>query len=88
MFLFRSLSFVCLTSVLATITQSAVKLSTPASPKICNSISRYERYEILFLKKKKSLEEFSISSIKPEASIVVSDKFPSHEAKSDNYLIT
>lgn len=37
---------------------------------------------------KKSLEEFSISSIKPEASIVVSDKFPSHEAKSDNYLIT
>lgn len=85
MFLFRSLSFVRLTSVLATITQSAVKLSTPASPKICNSISRYEIFFFFFLK---SLEEFSISSIKPEASIVVSDKFPSHEAKSDNYLIT
>lgn len=85
MFLFRSLSFVRLTSVLATITQSAVKLSTPASPKICNSISRYEIFFFFF---KKSLEEFSISSIKPEASIVVSDKFPSHEAKSDNYLIT
>lgn len=41
-----------------------------------------------YFKKKKSLEEFSISSIKPEASIVVSDKFPSHEAKSDNHLIT
>lgn len=75
-----------LTSVLATITQSAVKLSTPASPKICNSISRYEIFFFFFFKK--SLEEFSISSIKPEASIVVSDKFPSHEAKSDNYLIT
>lgn len=86
MFFFRSLSFVRLTSVLATITQSAVKLSTPASPKICNSISRYEIFFFFFLKK--SLEEFSISSIKPEASIVVSDKFPSHEAKSDNYLIT
>lgn len=87
MFLFRSLSFVRLTSVLATITQSAVKLSTPASPKICNSISRYEIFFFFFFFKK-SLEEFSISSIKPEASIVVSDKFPSHEAKSDNYLIT
>lgn len=86
MFLFRSLSFVRLTSVLATITQSAVKLSTPASPKICNSISRYEIFFFFFFLK--SLEEFSISSIKPEASIVVSDKFPSHEAKSDNYLIT
>lgn len=86
MFLFRSLSFVRLTSVLATITQSAVKLSTPASPKICNSISRYGIFFFFFFKK--SLEEFSISSIKPEASIVVSDKFPSHEAKSDNYLIT
>lgn len=86
MFSFRSLSFVRLTSVLATITQSAVKLSTPASPKICNSISRYEIFFFFFFKK--SLEEFSISSIKPEASIVVSDKFPSHEAKSDNYLIT